>query len=709
MDAAAPVAWIPLSKLGDRLAANLQALSKRYPDLASSLQSLSPTRTYFIQPQPDRVLLGTGTAGGIQTLPQPLPPPAARDITNKLFASGNCDHPVVVAGEDLGWLWNYLFQLPCKIPTIPGHSPPLFFLIREMERLWAILHIQEWRTLLADSRVRLFAGPDCFDQFRQSLATDLMCPWPRQLARIDASLWPAGTGIDEVLNAARLSLAQRLTRLTQQTDAFYSNTTPSSIVERLQSGASLNVLGVTSRYTTFLQHSMRDWLAAFERLGHRTQLLIESADHEVPNTLATATVCAQFKPDLIVVIDHYRKEVAGLPSQVPVVMWVQDALPNIFCRAGGEAQGERDYALGFARLRMIHEFGYPASRYMTAIVALNDERFSTQPLSASDQSQFGCDVSFVSHASTPAEALVNTEITRIGSPEARRLLWGIYEKLKAVYDTGEAITEPNTIRGIIDQVLLDTRTGLPDDQMPTLMDLFVQKVNNSLFRHQSLNWLADLDIDLRLYGRGWEQHPTLGRFARGIADNATQLSTIYRASKINLQISPHGAVHQRLLEGVAAGGFFLLRHCPGDVIEREFQAIWDWCRVHSIRSDSELRQRATADVQLRLDVVGQILQRDPFAMEYSFIEMLQSSEESGYIRSAATIWPDDYDSICFRSQTELRKCVSHYLQNEKERQARAQSMRKPVLDRFTYLATSRRLIEFIAADQAAKSSHRVAA
>ena len=43
-----------------------------------------------------------------------------------------------------------------------------------------------------------------------------------------------------------------------------------------------------------------------------------------------------------------------------------------------------------------------------------------------------------------------------------------------------------------------------------------------------------MGLDLRLYGRGWEKHPTLSRFA-GIADNKNQLSLIYRASRISMQ------------------------------------------------------------------------------------------------------------------------------------------------------------------------------
>src|SRR4029077_14505285 len=145
-----------------------------------------------------------------------------------------------------------------------------------------------------------------------------------------STLWPVTISLDQVLQTAREALAHQLIAANAQIESKYSGATSEVVSTRLAGDRPLNILGITSRYTTFLQHSMRDWLRGFERLGHRTYLLIESADHDVPNAVLTAQTCAQFKPDLIVIIDHFRREIPGLPEKVPVAMWVQDALPNIF-------------------------------------------------------------------------------------------------------------------------------------------------------------------------------------------------------------------------------------------------------------------------------------------------------------------------------------------------------------------------------------------
>ncbi len=508
--------WVPLKALGSRFLQNVEALAGRMPELAQTLKNLTPSQTYFIHPMTDTIQLGVGDGISGTPIPQqhPLPAPGAKDLIRKLYPSATCHLPVLVCGEDMGWLWNGIYRLPPQISALPGHHPPLYFLIKDIERLWVILHVHDWQSLLADSRVRLFVGENAFERFRGSLIDDTICPWPRLAVKVDSTLWNGSPTLDEILAEATDYANGELNRCNEQINLAYSTTTTQSIASQLASGRPLKVLGITSRFTTFLQYSMRDWLAAFDRLGHQTRLIIEEHDHEVANSLTIASACVEFKPDLVVIIDHYRAELGGLPEQIPLVMWVQDALPSIFRREAGAAQGPLDYAMGFSRLDLVHQFGYPADRFMSALIGCDEMRFAPRELSRSEHAKFGCDVSFVSHASTPADVLLQTEIDRAGSAEAESLLREIYEQLKAVYEEGGFVIQPIQIRGMIDRAMTQTRTSVDESEIPKLVDLFAQKINNALFRHQSLNWLAEMGLDLRLYGRGWEKHPTLARFAR---------------------------------------------------------------------------------------------------------------------------------------------------------------------------------------------------
>jgi hypothetical protein len=390
-----------------------------------------------------------------------------------------------------------------------------------------------------------------------------------------------------------------------------------------------------------------------------------------------------------------------------MVMWIQDFLPALFNSKTGRSQGPLDFAMGFDPMMMVHEFGYPADRFMGAVIGVNEKRFN---LGAARKVQnFECDVSYVSHASTTADVLLKRTLDQLDSKFAIGLITEIFDRLRQVYKDGGSVTEPISIRRMIDRALLDRSATIQPEQIQSLMDLFTAQINNALFRHQSLQWIADAGVDLHLYGRGWEQHPTLAKFARGPADNQNALAAVYRSSKINLHTSPHGAVHQRVMEGLACGGFFMLRSCPGDTMEREFIPVWEFCQSRGITTDAQLQQQATPQIQDHLDRIAQALQKSPFDEPWPLVDLLRSSDRSGYIRSAGTIWGDDYDAVSFGSASEAAVKINHFLNNPQQRETIAQSMRRPVMERFTYVAMTRQLLDLIAGTMQRNATRKAAA
>lgn len=682
----------PLKLLAGRLADNLAALATREPDLAAALRAHRPSRQFMLLLHPDSVCLGKASPTGVIPLPNSVTPAAATSTVRQLYPTGFCDRPSLVMGEDLGWLWNALYQLPCKTLMLPGHRPPLYFLIGDLEQLWLMLHLQDWTQLLADPRVILFAGRDCVERFRGGMVTQHMLPWPQLSVVIDTTLWPAELTLTAVRDEAQTAVADRSATLLHMQQLTAIN------VDRFDPNRPMRVLGICSRYTTFLQHSMRDWLAGFKTLGHHTHLVIESHDHELPNALTVAEACLDFQPDLVVAIDHFRNEIRGIPEHTPCAMWVQDYLPSIFDRRGGQAQGDLDYTVGFAGLKLIHEFGYPAERFIPAMVGVDDRRFSNEPVDEADLDELRCEASFVSHASKAAETLLQDELNRLSSPAASRLLGGVFEQLRAVYAAGNTVTEPVVIERLLHQTMADTRTALDPGKVGALLQFFSHGINNALFRHQSLCWLAEAGVNLHLYGNGWENHPTLSKFARGPASHGEHLRRIYQASTINLQITPHGTLHQRLFEGLASGGFFLLRHVNGDELERHLRPIAKWCDLAGIETDEQLRARATPKIQQHVAAITQSLQLDPFAMSCPLVQTAQWSAHTGYSRSAGTVFGDDFDSVAFRNQAELLAKMKHFLVDSLARQDIAERMRAVVIRRFTYAATSKRLLAQIAGD-----------
>jgi hypothetical protein len=691
---APPILWTPIDALNSRFVRNLAALATQYPELAESLGSLNPSQKYFIVPTADSLQLGVGAPGNIAPVTHTLPPSVATDMLQKMYPAAACNQPAVIVGEDMGWLWNALYNLPCQTPAAPGHRPPLYFLIRDLDRLWVLLHIHDWQKLLADPRVRLFTGESALTNFRQALVADAASPWPKLCVRVDPSLWPGDLTLDQILADATTQTNRRFLDLTSGFRLAYANRTPEQIVSQFSTGSPLKILGITSRFTTFLQYSMRDWLAAFGRLGHQTRLLIEQHDHEACNGLGIAAACAEFLPDLVVIIDHYRGELSGIPSQIPVVMWVQDALPHIYRPEAGRAQARLDYTIGYGRCELITRHGYPASRFMPAMVGVNPDRFGASALGEAELAPYRCDVSFVSHATTPPEHFIREETARSGSPEVKRLLDAIFERLRAIYDAGGSITAGEVLQHLIVSTMRDLNLN---GDVASFLDLFSRRVNNALFRHQAIRWVAEMDVDLRLYGQGWETHPEFKRFARGVADNLDQLRIIYQATAINLQVTPFGAVHQRLLDGLAAGGFFLMRSVTGDELELVIRDMWNWCRRKQVRSGREMLEQRDEDLCRLLRRYFELALVDPSANADYFYAGFEECAMTGFTRTANTLFAE-HDRVTFSTREQLVRQVSHFLAAPGERRELARSMRQRVLETHTYTAITARMLDFIAAD-----------
>jgi hypothetical protein len=691
-----------------RLDANILALESREPALARELQSHQPSRKYFIQSVTGNIAIGAEDGESISPLPQTFSPAKAMHGAEQIYPGHRYDQSLLIAGEDLGWLVNRISQLPND--SYMTHRLPIYWVMRDLERLWIILHVQDWQTLLADPRLRLFAGNDAVERLQKSLCENPSTSWPTTSVTAGANFWKAGESPGGLLQSAAADLKKKQARLEQQIGAIFADRSAESFLEKIRSGEPLRVLGICTRHSVFVRHSMGDWLEAFARLGHQTHLLIEEADHQILHPSAVSEALVEFKPDLVVMINHHRKEMDLVPAQVPFVMWAQDWCDNIACREAGDAQGAMDYVLGHNPMRMRDVFGYSIARYIPAVVAVNDRRFQPRDLSPGQRAQFACDVSFVSNASVPARTLLDAEIQRIGSPEFAGGLNRIYGELEAIYQNGGSVTQVDGIHRMMTRELGEKGIILTVQQSAAVAGFLTHSINSALFRHQTLHWIANLGVDLRIYGRGWDRHPTLSRFARGIADNQTQLDLVYRASRINLHASPHGVMHQRVMEGLTAGGFFLLRRCEGDTVGQHFRAVADWCAANQIVDDLQLRARGPGPIEAHLAEIARILRRDIFSRPHaSFVEYLAYQARHGYLENADLLWKEDLRAVSFDSAGELAGKVQYFLANPDQRARTIESMRRPVLDRYTYLATTRRLLDFVAADLSKQTQSKAAA
>lgn len=695
--------WHPLDVFGERFAANVAALASRDAELAQRLREFSPAKALFIAAQGDDVFLGRAGDAGIEPIPNPVSPAQAREIVGGLFPKASVPWSIVVGGLGYGWLWDRVAKLPCKVDAAPGHRPPIYLLTGDIERLWAALHVLDWRQMLGDARFPIFVGPDAAAQLRTFLIEHPTFPRPQACVRIEQNLWQED--FNALLQQVSGSLTTQTRQLADELAAAYAAFPEQTWAERLRRSR-LRVLGITSRFTTFLQYSMRDWLAAFEAMGHETKLAIEDADHIQLGQWGYASAAADFRPDLVLLIDHFRAEIPVLPANLPCVMWVQDRLPNIFSPLAGQVQSRLDFVLGYGRHECVHALNYPPTRFMPAPVGVNEKRFAPRQLDAQQKQQFGCDVSFVSNCTVPADVLIRQEIDRTDAPQVKKLLADGYERFRAIYDAGDSVTELPRIKGILQESMQSTGVQL-EDASP-MVDLFVQRINNAMFRHQTLRWLIELDVNLHLWGNGWEKHPEFAPFARGVAHNEQMLCCVYAGSAINLQVTPFGAAHQRLYDGLAAGGFFLLRHTDGEDAERMYRDVWEWCRRQNAGSGEEMLARADAPLSQLLHDIAIVTGEHPIVDINRFYNGMAETASSGFTRTASTLW-DEYGRVAFRSRQQLHQLVARFLASPDERRHLSQRMRARVLEHLTYRRITERLLNFMADDLSGKTQFAAAA
>ncbi len=223
-----------------------------------------------------------------------------------------------------------------------------------------------------------------------------------------------------------------------------------------------------------------------------------------------------------------------------------------------------------------------------------------------------------------------------------------------------------------------------------------------LFRQATLAWLAEYcertGRTLHLYGRGWEAHPRFARYARGVARNGHELRAIYQASRINLQIMPFGCIHPRLLDGLAAGGFFLLRYCAQDVLHGPAQRVLEAVERLGLAPGAPVpagEAPALAQALRELSALrGEPPPGDTLMLTAVQLDDLRDQADLAFRRCAGQLF-DDYGQVAFASADELVCKAERFLSDARARAETAERMRNAVIERFSYDALVRDLLAFL--------------
>lgn len=577
------------------------------------------------------------------------------------------------------------------------YTPAIHLLEPNPAQLAVWLHLDDHRNILRDDRFHLWLGQDGADQFIEYHQAH-----PRDMAPSEVIRQPGWGPAADPYGAAALKQLEdwhgkRTARARQATvDKLASRRNPDYYAQRFAKRAAcpLRILGLTSRYTTFLQYSMRDIRSAAVELGHEFRLLIEDNDHTplLPTSFVQEQI-EEFLPDLIVLLDHNRKEYGKLYDfPIPYCNWIQDDLPNLFGPGCGEGLHPYDLVVGTIGNWKANASGYPPDQWLNLPTPVSLGIFSNEPIPQDQRRRYECDVSFVSHLHTTRDELLKQTLSQTSDPLMRRLIEAQYERLGPQIAEGSVPGSPVQVVAQTQRLAGELGFEMCPDAADQLRRCFTDRLINSYFREQILEWASELGVNLHIYGRGWERHPKLSKHARGVAEHGAQLRCIYQASRINIQAVPTGAVHQRLLEGLCAGGFFAIRRTPTDALGRLHDRIMRRCIHMNIRTNDELWN--TADGELARDVrtLNDALYA-PSQLYDGFVADMYVIAERGHSLQGDVLLPG-YRDVAFGTRNEFENILGRFLEDPDARQVIAESQRQVVAEIFSYRAVLERILDF---------------
>ncbi|MFO0832286.1 MAG: hypothetical protein U0637_10665 [Phycisphaerales bacterium] len=440
--------------------------------------------------------------------------------------------------------------------------------------------------VLSSARVEVWCGPDCPGRVAAEAGARLACTLgfvitvpgvPAHLAR-----WPRGEPA-RALEAVGREQNAACERLRAGVDAWEAGVDEGARRERLLHWrrARPRVLLSTTRYSTYVQHATEDLAEVLRREGCGTLVCKEPDDHSVHSALGLLGAVERHRPDVVILINHVRSQVAeSLPRRVPVVTWVQDAMPHLFDERTGGRCGGQDFVVGHLHPEMFRQFGFPRGRSLYTPVLASDLKFHDAPVGEEARARFGCEVAYISHQSETAERFCE-RLVREGpgdSPAPRvvaHLAPRVREVVAACTVHGRLVLE--SLREVTAEAFRAAGLGGPPARVFSLvLTSATYPLAERVLRQQMMHWAADLadrkGWRLHIYGKGWEDHPRFAGYAQGELGHGEDLRAAYQCAAVQLHAGLGGVHHQRVMEAALSGGCTLVRMKAEDVRMLEWWA-----------------------------------------------------------------------------------------------------------------------------------------
>lgn len=642
---------------------------------------------------------------------------AARFCEQNLGPSRAFHRALAIEGMDPPWLFDRAWRTLARNPV--GYTPPITVLQADPLEFFDGLSAMDLREQLVDPRVSIFVGIDASSRWLNDaierideavLGTTVAVPGAR--TRISP---PA----QAVAGRASAAQTEEFRRRQARVATVYASRDRAWWARRYrdarQGGPPLRVLVPTSRYSTYVRHAAEDLAAAFAELGCDARVAMEAGPSSMPSAVGHLRPIVEFEPDLIALVNYFRGD-AGLPfpEQAPWVCWLQDAMPHHFAE---RRWGELDFVTGHVHKELTGRSGFPQERSMPFPVVASARKFHPEPVAPELAERFACEVAYVSHQSeTPA---VFHERCKAEDGELRTAV--MLDELRPLVET-EA-TEPmgKSLLGRLEQLTREVAHRLDDAASEAsvchVFRHYALPLADRVLRHQTLLWAADVcekrGWRLGLFGRGWENHPGLARYARGELAHGEELRACYQSATVHLHASVTTLVHQRVMECSLSGGLPMARLTFDGISESTGFAK----RETLLHCQPCARDAATGNVGYRtaecpaLAAIGAM--RERLGQKLPEVVWITPAQIASFRRpdhqAATGLHPawlyDGFSELTFRSADELERIAGRAIEDRAWRAASSRAMAARVRERCTTEVFAKNVLAMVTESLAGSSPH----
>jgi Glycosyl transferases group 1 len=714
---------IPWGSRSRRFAANLRALELRSQEASALIADAAPQLTGYE--------LSQCADGNYQVSDAQKPVPASwlgtlanhkAAISMWRFDRTQIPTPAPLAFDGLGFGWLLLHVLETTRNSYLNYSCAVYVLESDPLALAMLFHMHDLQAVIQEGapgsgmgRIRWFVGHNAEtlqQDFKQTLLNRPDFTVPTQFVRCGlrprAALDPQSIikSVHEARDAQRKEQLASIRKYYHDKNAVHWH-------QRIESALStpgdpLRILGITSRYTTVLQHSMSELKSAIEHFARQgaaesgpdsekrmpsciMEITLEPDDQSLENPFVERI--AAFKPDLIVQISRMRYENPHLPPGVPFLSWDQDNLPCMRTPEATASLDELTFVAGHGALQGYLYQNWPAHNVILCHLAASTHRYRPRGLTPEEAARYGCDLSYVSNASGSPASLRDQHLSRFrGSPGNAAALFGaLCEKILSDSCDSQGVPwNDSSLRAAAGQLALENRMTVAPNILQEII-LAALLVADRAFRHETLQWVSEFceseGKSLRIYGAGWEMHPHLARYAAGPASQGPEIQAITLASRINLQIIGTGVLHSRFLDGIAAGGFFLFRQTPNEQGEPQLLADLECVSrcvfVRTIESFAALDQVAEPAIANAWRAIRPAYLAQMKRTSLDERTTLRGMATAHQLRNPISLIPA-LDQIGFRSNREFAEKARAFLTDSDLRDRLAARLRESVQEHFSY-------------------------